>query len=121
MGKIIHNGVQITREISAENRYSTSEIEIGKWIDNKPLYRIVKQETLPTLSGSWQQLSNVSNLNINKIIDIKGIDITTNRQYPRYESSNFYLQFDYNNGYIRINGKGYSGTIYLIIEYTKSN
>lgn len=121
MGKIIHNGVQITREISAENRYSTSEIEIGKWIDNKPLYRIVKQETLPTLTDSWQQLSSLSDLNVSKIISIRGIDILNFRQYPRYEEANYYLQFDYNNNYIRVKGKSYTGTIYLIVEYTKSN
>ena len=54
-------------KIQEGNIYSTDEIEIGKWIDNKPIYRKVLNIPSPTFNSYVNH--NISN--IDNIVDIK--------------------------------------------------
>ena len=59
--------------------YSTDEIIIGRWIDGKPIYRKVINQTLPSSGGMGSTykifiISNeLSNYNIEKMITMKGL------------------------------------------------
>lgn len=49
-----------------ENTYSTEETRIGTWIDGKPLYRRVVQETIPS-TGAVTEMFDTSSWNIDKL------------------------------------------------------
>lgn len=105
--------------------YSTSEMKVGIWIDGKPIYRKVISVT--TVSG--QSVYDVSSLNIDIPIDLRGYVIKSGDHRPInfnirftdtgtayfvacfYASNKIYLQS--HSAYA-----GYSG--YVIIEYTKT-
>lgn len=56
--------------------YSTNEVVVGRWIDNKPVYRIVKTEIpLPTVTTDGTYVSSkvdVGVSNVDKIIKFEG-------------------------------------------------
>ena len=131
--RIKNNGTWNNWELINGEEYSTNEIKIGKWIDNKPLYRKVIETTNAQCStqGTLAEKSvNVSSLNIDKLIDLR----------LRLELSGNFSGNDYIFGgnepttntraYYNINGKsvvirngntGYnSGSVTLILEYTKT-
>lgn len=64
------NRVNVMNYIDSKNTYSTSEIKIGTWIDNKPLYRKVVAYTNSSTIGQSGQSTivniahNISNLGI---------------------------------------------------------
>lgn len=105
-------------KIQEANKYSTDEIEIGQWVDGKPIYRKVIRITLTTT----QQSTSINVNNVSKIISFGGV---TNTGLP----INFYFQpantfistfVDTNNIY-NICSSGYSGnTADVILEYTKT-
>lgn len=102
------------------NNYSTNETVIGTYLD-KPLYRkVYRGLSFGTLTGSWQTLTTAPS-NIETLVDIYGSGTYHLRTYPRYESEDFYAQFDINGNNIRVMGKGYDGAeLNLTIEYTKT-
>lgn len=55
--------------ISADNVYSTSEMQIGRWINNKPIYRKVITGT--SSSQSWAVALNVSNVDVFLNVDVR--------------------------------------------------
>lgn len=105
------------------NNYSTDEIVVGKWTDNKPIYRKVISTNLPTPldANAWLNLFEISN--VSKMINIYGIITKNDGDYsiPRYENLDYFLNFKYYNGYCMVLGKGFDGSnINLVLEYTKT-
>ncbi|WP_186424146.1 hypothetical protein [Lacrimispora celerecrescens] len=119
---------------AAENVYSTEETLCGKWIDGKPIYRKVIPGTLANESGNGIVFTNVSDLKIDKVVNLYGnlVDGVNNSQIMLQTSYNrtnglfgaVNLFYQNNNGnifYQFLNNDGFfSGvTAYVIIEYTK--
>lgn len=57
-------------EESHENVYSNEEILIGRWINEKPLYRIVINSTLPS-SSSDSVIANIEHLKIDTLVKMR--------------------------------------------------
>lgn len=114
--------------------YSFDEVEIGTWVDGKPVYRKVIQGKLANDSGNGIVFANVSDLKIDKVVNLYGnlVDGVGNSQIMLQTSYNrtnglfgaVNLFYHNNNGnifYHFLNNDGlFSGvTAYVIIEYTK--
>lgn len=106
------------------NIYSETETVIGKWIDNKPIYRKVLTGTLPTGSGeNTFSFSGISIINFyGKIKSTSGASFLINTYYtplPAYSISSW---ID-NSGNLKIDcGTNYntSSEYKIILEYTKT-
>ena len=118
----------------SENVYSTEETVCGTWIDGKPIYRKVITGTLAKDSGNDFAFANVSDLKIDRLINLYGnltdnhdiSQVTLQTSYHRTnglfaavnmyygnETGNIFCDFFNNNGY-------YSNcAAYVVIEYTK--
>lgn len=103
---------------------STSEKKIGKWIDNKPIYRkIINIGNLPNANYS-NVAHNINNLN--KVIKIYGNATNGTLHLPLPFVSTVSISsnvgININGNYITINSgtdrSSFSG--YVIIEYTKT-
>jgi len=57
------------------NSYSTEEQVIGTWINNKPIYRKVIQVIGPSAIKAWQEVYDVTDLNIDSMISISGMSV----------------------------------------------
>jgi len=118
----------------ASNVYSTEEAVCGTWIDGKPIYRKVISGTLEEQNGIGLVFANVSDLKIERVINIYGnlvdnqgvahvmLQTSYNRTDGLFAAANMF--YDSNTQQIRyhfFNNKGlYSGsTAYVILEYTK--
>jgi hypothetical protein len=119
---------------STENIYSTEETVCGKWIDGKPIYRKVIPGTLAKDSGNALVFANVSELKVDRLINIYGNgkenndivqftlptshNLTTGltaaiNMYYHSETGNILYHFLNNSG-------KYSGcAANVVIEYTK--
>lgn len=100
--------------------YSTEEEVIGKWIDDKPIYRKVIE--LNVTSTSYN--TSVSNLNIDKVIKIDGISqgnpYTMNYYVSATDNLRVFITSD-KKLYVS-SGSTYPTipyTLYVILEYTK--
>lgn len=117
-------------EIQKGNIYSTSELVVGKWVNNKPIY---KKTFIITHAASNTDLSQAHGIsNLEDIVDIKGAFQAENTLifYPlSYESGAFDLEHYFK---FRLDGENiyfYCG-VYLTsntyfnlrvtLEYTKS-
>ena len=118
----------------AENVYSTEEIVCGKWIDGKPIYRKVITGKLADKSGDALVFANVSELEIDELINLYGklsdknnlnkmaIPVSFNQVSGVYYAVNMYYGVETGNiFYHLLNSYGaYSGcTAYVVLEYTK--
>lgn len=114
--------------------YSYEEVEIGTWVDGKPIYRKVISGKLAKDSGSGILYANVSNLKIDRLISLCGnlshnenggqivFPISYNEPSRVVAAVNMYYDNNNANIYYHLlnNGGLYSGaTAYVIIEYTK--
>jgi hypothetical protein len=114
--------------------YSYDEVEIGTWVDGKPIYRKVITGKLAKESGNGIVFANVSDLKIDKVIDLYGnlLDGVSNAQVMIQTSYNrtnglfgavnmFYGNDTGNIFYHFFNNDGFfsGSTAYVIIEYTK--
>ena len=114
--------------------YSTEETVCGKWIDGKTIYRKVIVGKLAEESGNGIVFANVSDLKIDRVINLFGnlIDNTSVAQIMLQTSLNrtnclfgavnmFYGNETGNIFYHFLNNDGqYSGcTANVVIEYTK--
>lgn len=114
--------------------YSYDEVEIGTWVDGKPLYRKVITGKLAKDSGNSIVFANASSLKVDKVINMFGslVDevhkgqVTLQTSYNRTDglAAAVNMFYDAASGSILYhflnNGGTYSGsTAYLIIEYTK--
>lgn len=104
--------------------YSTSEKVIGKWIDDKPIYRkVISNITTPSTTNSWVSIGSVSNVNtlINMygfIIAGDGRKLSLNHSEPSVEIS---TTFKNGNIEMRITIDSWKNkSCYVILEYTKT-
>ena len=104
-------------------RYSTSEIEIGTWVDGKTLYRKCIPITLPNNSQTYVA-TYISNANI---VRIDGYAASGGSVIPLVYNNLIYTGGTYaytqDGGatlYIGCNFNGSSYTGYAILEYTKN-
>lgn len=117
----------------AENVYSTEETVCGKWIDGKPIYRKVIIGTLAKDNGNSLVFANVSDLNIDRAINLYGnmiekqdVHIMLQTSYDGTNGLIAAVNMAYNGktkniDYNFLNNNGtYSGcTVYVVIEFTK--
>ena len=103
-------------------RHSTSEIVIGKWIDNKPIYRkVITINSLPVNSlGRYPH--NI--LNVNSVIKCYGECFKESGEIGRESFSlpisNIYLWGDLTNIDIATTSDRSSFKANIVIEYTKT-
>lgn len=102
--------------------YSTDEQIIGRWIDDKPLYRKVITGTLPNSNTDWVTI--YTNTNINEIINFGGIFYGDDgRQMPiLFSQNNYEVNISFLGGEIAVyqNNTTWNGNNYkIILEYTK--
>ena len=102
--------------------YSTNEIVIGKWINNKPVYRKVVTGTT-TSSGNDTNVTTISNMDI--MLNIYGAIIANNYINPigiYTNTTNYISGYSYQNGSVslRHTDNYQNKDYYCIIEYTKT-
>lgn len=118
--------ITIQNEEIYPNIYSTDEIVVGKWKDDKPIYRKIIETT--TSAGTNYIAKNLISNDLDDIINICGTTIqpSTNNisPIPFYYGSNDYTHAFWaaNNQRIEIRcGNSYGfGNARLIVEYTKT-
>lgn len=119
---------------NSKDVYSFDEVEIGTWVDGKPIYRKVIPGTLAKDSGNALVYANVSELKVDRLINMYGNgkenndivqftlptshNLTTGltaaiNMYYHSETGNILYHFLNNSG-------KYSGcAVNVVIEYTK--
>ena len=117
----------IENAINTNDIYSTNEIVIGKWINNKPLYRkVISTGNLP--NTSVKNINHGIN-NLDKYINMYGIvsdgtySIPLPYFYPSEMISTYGIGIEASNNLsiniiTGVDRTGYSG--YVILEYTKT-
>ena len=95
--------------------YTQEEQRIGTWIDGKPLYRKVSNVSISDKS-TWTSLISIPNLD--KLTYVYGF--CNNVTLPRYESSEYYVQFLFEVDYLKYMAHGISGSATIVTEYTKT-
>lgn len=114
--------------------YSTTETKTGAtWINGKPIYRKVYVRTLTSTFPTSDQfiITNADLPPIGILVNLKGmLEYGTgnwepaNLNYPFGSNplKDYYVFLDYykGGGGIRCNWKGWYGTLYVTIEYTKT-
>lgn len=63
-------------------QYSLEEKRIGTWYDGKAIYRKVLELTLPSGKQNYNRWYEITSLNINALVRLEGIVMTTVNQYP---------------------------------------
>ncbi|WAJ24067.1 MULTISPECIES: hypothetical protein [Clostridia] len=119
---------------NSKDVYSFDEIEIGTWVDGKPIYRKVITGTLAKDSANAIIFANVSDLKINQVINLYGnaigktvadhmiLQTSYNRTSGLFTAVNMFYNEDTANLYynfIDTNGVYSGSTAYVVIEYTK--
>lgn len=119
---------------NSKDLYSFDEVEIGTWVDGKPIYRKVIAGTLAINNGNSLVFTNVSALQIGRLINLHGnmidkdntaqivMPISYNRTNSLVGAVNMYYDMGTSDiKYHFLNNDGaYCGcTAYVIIEYTK--
>lgn len=101
--------------------YSTNETTIGKWIDDKPLYRRVYKITNGLNIDTMLSL-NVSGLNIERCVRLDGWQYGSEFSFIslNFYNSDFNYLYLYNNTTINYQYHWSATEIYIIIEYTKT-
>lgn len=111
-------------KIEDYQKYSTTERQIGTWINNKPIYRkVFSGITLP--SSLYQAFASVPNADT--IVNSWGIlyDGTSRIQFP-FANPDFgtflYYYFDSTNKVFKNvqSSNWFGGTVDFIVEYTKT-
>lgn len=114
--------------------YSFDEIEIGTWVDGKPIYRKVISGKLANDSGDNLIFASILDLKIDRLISLNGsmshndngvqivFPISYNKTSGLLGAVNMFYDVTTGNvNYHLLNNKGYysGATAYVIIEYTK--
>lgn len=112
----------------AQNNYSTEEQLIGTWIDNKPLYRKTLVKTSET-AVTYLNLGSINDVDYINVINgctqftngVQTYYVPTSTYETSTNFSKFYIQkTSANIAHINWTGNSTSGTIYAIVEYTKT-
>lgn len=124
----------ITQAISESNTYSTDEIEVGRWIDNKPIYRKVIVIPMGYTASQETKTVSISALNIDSVVTLRGVEKSVGttdywRVVPMSyayasassvaENINLYINATTDTLYISSRGVSLT-TAYVILEYTKT-
>ena len=122
---VVFKNALLANQKRVDNKYSTNELKIGEWTNDKPIYRKVISTNLPSTlyPTTWQTF--IQTVDVDEMIDIRGIIIRDNGQafytLPRYENSSYFLHFRHYQDYIWVLGQGYdSNSVKIIFEYTKT-
>lgn len=116
------NAVNAINEINNLTIYSTTETSVGKWIDNKTIYRKVFSGT--TNSSGNETTITLSNLD--KLIKASGCLLTSGYINPvgLYTGTDNYITLYYNttsnNLTLNYTDNYRNKDYYLIVEYTKN-
>lgn len=110
-------------KIKSIHNYSTEEQVVGTWIDGKPIYeRVINSGYLTNNSITI----DVSHLNINDVIQLKGIAFTDDKKQFRpitlgtSDSNSIRIDFTNNNVRIFTWADWSSYNSFIIIQYTKT-
>lgn len=111
-------------KIKSIHNYSTEEQIVGTWIDGKPIYEKVINSGY--LANNNSITIDVSHLNINDVIQLKGIAFTDDKKQFRPitlgTSDSNAIRIDFTNNNVRIitwsNWSSYNS--FIIIQYTKT-
>ena len=118
---VVQSGNDITLNQKFKNIYSTSEVKIGKWINNKPIYRKVIQSTTPS-SNSPTSIGSISNMDL--VINIYGSIVTSTQNILVnfvYNTEQNSCYRENNNIILRVTASSYQEkTCYIVVEYTKT-
>lgn len=110
--------------VNNSNKYSTSEMRIGTWIDGSAIYRkVVSIGTLPSSSGAKNTAHGVSNMGT--LVRIYGFAYSGGTRFPlpyttNVNSSNIALYANNTNVIVEVGQSRSSYTAYAILEYTKN-
>ena len=104
--------------------YSSSEIAVGTWVDNKTIYRKVFTGTLAGGESTQTIAHGISN--IDKFIRISGVATTTASQYwvipIRFSATQYVsVRTSSDNIYFNSTNEFASQPYVLILEYTKTS
>ncbi|WP_313076939.1 hypothetical protein [Lacrimispora sp.] len=114
--------------------YSFDEIEIGTWVDGKPIYRKVITGTLANNSGFSLVFADVSDLKIDRLIDLYGSvtdkgntnQLALQTSYNRTDGLSIAVNMNYHilSGnlkyhFVSLDGVYSGATAYVVLEYTK--
>ena len=104
MLRIMSYGINKLKSIVGEYmEFSYDEKVVGKWVDEKTVYQKVVEITGPSKTGNWEIVLNVSDLNIDTMIDIYGMTNVTNSTYTKC--------------YIPINSTGNNNTTFINLMF----
>ena len=109
---------------SSKFNYSTDETVVGKWINDKPIYR--KVIYISSLPNNTQTDISVSSMNIEQFVDVRGI-ATNGMLFGGTRTSDATAPIDIvpdlsqNRIQIATYRNRSSVSAYLIIEYTKTS
>ena len=118
--KILEDGIN-HKEFSNKQIYSTNEIQIGKWVDGKTIYRKVFSVTTPSSPNS----STIATIpNLDTLVKFDGFFVAGDVQIMPI---NFYINSTYNivtyiyDNEVQCNPSSYQNLPgVLIVEYTKT-
>ena len=118
----------LNEKIDKIETYSTEEQVIGTWIDGKPIYRKVVSTTISDFAGTKDIDLNVTDVDV--FTDGKVLINTSSYTSIDYSqsSTSYYMRHwifrktsSNNTVSVVVNmSDGVTGTIYVIIEYTKT-
>lgn len=133
MSKYLVKGTQIFNGVipNYENArtYSTSEIKVGTWINNKPIYRKVIACDFPSSSAIIEQPHGISNIEMITDYHLIWYDMEDAKWFNYYkDTTGTYVQIDgISTSQVRIKSAGTAVNWnyrtkwrYAIIEYTKT-
>lgn len=105
--------------------YSTTEKVVGTWIDGKPIYRKVITQNVSNMSSEVDINLGTTDVGVfvngRVLVDTSDYTSIVNSQSTlTYYIRNFVFRKTNNTVTVATNITGISGTIYVIIEYTKT-
>lgn len=101
--------------------YSLEEVRIGTWIDDKPLYRIVKQGILPSTTNAWNKIVEIPNMDRLLFAQISVYVNVSSVKYTLYDHTTGVGQLDQWVVFYNPSSGSYSSKEYLLtIKYTKT-
>lgn len=116
---------KINEKLISSANYSTSEKIVGRWINNKPIYRKVLVVPKSQLSTNFNLAHGISNLDL--MITARGMAKNSNdmNTMPWYASTNYFnflndIDTTYIHGALATNNYNKLVTMYFILEYTKT-
>lgn len=117
----------VNNYVEGLHTYSTTEQKVGTWINSKPIYRKVISQNITYYTGDINIDLNTANIELftdaRVLVDTDSFTSVTHSQpSTNFYIRNFVFRKSANNNTVTVstNIEGLSGTIYVIIEYTKT-